>query len=144
MRRPRDFETSLFVTQHVRLKLNSVLRVDDLRIWVIEVVKVVRLRRVERSWHAYGGASGSTSALLRNATSIETKVVDIVLFALLLELSEASFGIATTSRCCYRDITCLVTSSNVISFIKLLLANLSELVWILLSQKVIVRSRLNN
>lgn len=143
MRRSRDIETSFFVSEHVSLKLNSVLRVDDFRIWMIEVVEVVRFGRMERSWHAYCSASGCTSALLRNATPIQTKVVDIVLLALLLELGKAGFSVAASSGSRLWDIACLVTRSNVIRLIELLLTDLSVLVWILLPQKVIVRSRLH-
>lgn len=111
---------------------------------MVEVVEIVRLGLMEQTWRAHCGASDCTFALLRNATPIQTKVVDVVLLALLFELGKAGLSIAASSRSRHWNVACLVTLSNIVSLVEHVLADLSELVWILLPQKVIVRSRLHN
>ena len=111
---------------------------------MVEVVEVVRLGLMEQTWHAHCGASDCTFALLRNTAPIQTKVVDVVLLALLFELGKAGLSIAASSGSRLWNVSCLVTLSNVVSLVEHVLADLSELVRILLPQKVIVRSRLHN
>ena len=99
MRWPSNIEAGLFVAEHVGLEFDRVLRVDDFRIRMVEVVKVVNLGIVEVTWSSKSRSSDSAITLLGNTTSIEAKVVDIVLFSLLLKFGKAGLCITSFSGC---------------------------------------------
>ena len=134
MRWPSNIEAGLFVTDHVGLEFDRVLRVDYFRIRMVEVVKVVNLWIMEIAWSTQSRSSDSAITLLGNTTSIEAKVIDIVLFSLLLKFGKAGLCVTSFSRCRGRHITRRITSTDVVILVELVLTDLLERVWVSLSQ----------
>jgi len=135
--RPRDIEAALFVTEHVSLEFNCVFRVDNFGIWVVEIDHVVDLRLMEFTWIAHSGASEGTSTLLGDTTTVVTQVIHIVLLSLLFQLSEASLCVATLARGRSCHITSLVTRTNIVALVELILSQGLELLRVLLSQEIV-------
>ena len=61
---------------------------------MVEVQEVVHLRLMELSWNSKSSSTDGTTTFLGDTTSVEAKIVDIVLLTLLLQLSEALLSIA--------------------------------------------------
>jgi hypothetical protein len=80
----------VLVTSHISLKLDSVLTAHQVRVLVVVVQEVVNLGLMELSRETQGSATDGASARLGYTTSIKTKRVHIVLFALLSQFSHTS------------------------------------------------------
>ena len=88
---------------------------------MVEIEEVVEIRLVKLAWAAHRRASECATPLHRNTSAIVAEIVCIVLLSLRFEFSKTLLCIATLVRLRNRDVARAVSSSRVVTFVKLML-----------------------